>query len=413
MKLDRVVLALVALAASVAGLPNDFVYDDIPLVLDNARIHGLAHWRDFFTQAYWPPPFVEQLYRPMSVAFLAVEYTIGDGRPLIFRLVSYGLYVASVLAVFGLVSRLASRRAAFVAAVLFAADPVHVEAVALAVNQSELIVGTLAALTLCFYLDRRRAGELSVRDWTVLAAFCATAALVKENGFVLPALLMAAELLAIGASATRPSPVKRWLPYVGLVMLDGCLLLLRGLVLAGDAVGAVAAKPIRELGMADRMLTMLQVVPQWLRLLVWPARLQVDYGPPDIVLPPQFGPRAAVGLVLLLLVVVAIYATRRRAPVVCFGLAWCAIALLPVSNIIPSGVLLAERTLFLPSIGAAIAVGALVESCLARWPTDATRRALVAACAVLTILGVVRSVSRHLVWNTAHLRIVPRPGFPT
>jgi len=57
-------------------------------------------------------------------------------------------------------------------AMLFAAHPLHVEAVALGVNQSEIGVGLLAMLMLCRHLDRRRsaAGVVNAVDWVALGA---------------------------------------------------------------------------------------------------------------------------------------------------------------------------------------------------------------------------------------------------
>jgi len=93
---------------------------------------------------------------------------------------------------------------------------------------------------------------------------------------------------------------------------------------------------------------------------------------------------------------------------VSFGLIWCAIALLPVSNIVPGGVMLAERTLLLPSVGFLLAVGGAAQLALrsAGTRTRSARRALMAAVLVLVALGIARSAGRQRVWNTAHLQIV-------
>jgi hypothetical protein len=68
-----------------------------------------------------------------------------------------------------------------------------------------------------------------------------------------------------------------------------------------------------------------------------------------------------------------------------------AIAFPPVSTVIPIGVLVAERTLYLPSAGIAIAVGAAVTAIPGR-------RATVLAAA-LVLLGAARSATRVPVWR--------------
>ena len=62
------------------------------------------------------------------------------------------------------------------------------------------------------------------------------------------------------------------------------------------------------------------------------------------------------GIALLILAGALIWATLRRAPVVAFGITWMAVTLFPVANlVVPTGIVLAERTLFLPSVGFVLA----------------------------------------------------------
>ncbi len=404
----RVVVA-VALLASVRGVRNDFVYDDLPIIQDNTRVQGVTHWIDIISHAYWPPPFTPQLYRPLSLMFASLQYAVGHGSPIVFRIVSYVLYALVALAVLRLGERLMSWPAAFVAAVLFAAHPVHVEAVALGVNQSEILVGLIGVLMVVRYLDDRRTGALSWRDWAYQAALYATAALCKETGFVLPALLVAAEstLLADAAISDRAAQLRK-----GCLLFGGVaaiLMMVRHAVLTRGALSVVAAKGLSGLGLGGRALLMLQVVPHWARLLVWPAHLQADYVATEFFPVDRFGIHQWPGIAIVACFLAAVTVSRRRAPVACFGLMWCAITLLPVSNIIPTGILLAERTLFLPSIGALLAAAALGELAIRRWPSALLQRALVGITVICVIFGVARSVARHSVWNSAHLAIVVRP----
>src|SRR5262249_12606593 len=96
--------------------------------------------------------------------------------------------------------------------------------------------------------------------------------------------------------------------------------------------------------------------PMWLRLLAWPAHLQIDYSPNEIVASTGLGPRELLGIAMIVAAIAVVYVARRRAPVVSFGLFWCGAALFPVSNIVPTSIVLGERTLFLPSVGFLIAV---------------------------------------------------------
>jgi hypothetical protein len=408
---DYLLVIAVALAASLGGLFNDFVYDDVPIIRDNARLHGLSHWREIVARPYWPPPFVEQLYRPLASLLFTLEYAIGGGAPIVFRLVSYLLYATAAVCVLRLGARIVGARAALVAAILFAAHPVHVEAVALGVNQGELIVGLVAVLAAIRYLDARRRNDLAVGDWTVIAICFAIAILTKENGFVLPLLLVACEIVVAERWSLREWLEKTWKGFAILAAVGVCAVILRGVVLRDGAIGATTAQDLRGLGVGGRMATMLQVVPMWLRLLGWPAHLQADYAPGAIVAPSGLGVPEAVGIGLICITFGLIWLARAEAPAVSLGLAWCVVALLPVSNIVPTGILLAERTLFLPSVGFVIAVVGAAGWLARRLPLEEAqvRRLFVVAAGVLVVLGIVRSESRHLVWNSKHI-VVLRPA---
>ena len=391
-------VAAVALAASIAGLRNGFVQDDVVLIVENARLHDMGHWWRLFAVPFWPPPWSQDLYRPLTSVLLAGQYAAGDGAPLVFRLTSYLLYSAAAIALLRLAGAMLPWGVAVAAAAVFAAHPVHVEAVALAVAQNELLVGLLALVMTAWYLARRRdgAGTLAPGDWAWLSALYLAACLLKEQGLLLPALLLAAEWALVPRARSRRGLARG---FTVLALVAVAVLIVRSRVL-GDVAGTFTAEALEGIGPAGRALTMLRVAPEWARLLLWPAHLQADYSPQEIVASTAFGMREAIGLALLLGVAALAVASRRKAPAVTFALLWTGITLLPVSNVlVPTGIVLAERTLFLPSIGLALLLGALAALVL---PAAGARgRAAGAAllAGALVGLGVTRSAGRHGVWR--------------
>jgi hypothetical protein len=89
-----------------------------------------------------------------------------------------------------------------------------------------------------------------------------------------------------------------------------------------------------------------------------------------------------------------------REPLIALGIAWFGIAILPVTNLLfPTGVLLAERTLYLPSVGLAFVAAGIVS-----WAARERRESL--GMLVLTIgllCGgfVVRTVLRNPSWMSS------------
>jgi hypothetical protein len=390
-------VAAIALAAAIAGVGNALVQDDLVLIAQNPRLHDLAAWQGMFTNPFWPPPWSQDLYRPLTSLLLSLEYTLGGGSPLPFRITSYLLSALAALALLRLASRLMPWPVAVGAAALFAAHPVHVEAVALAVAQNELLVGVLAAVVTTWYLDRRRSGTgtLRPRDWALLATLYAAAALLKEQGMLLPLLLIAAEVTLVPPPQPRRGVIAG---FTGLAAVAAVLLAVRALVL-GDVAGTFTAEALEGVGLGGRAATMLQVVPHWARLLAWPAHLQADYSPQELVASTGLGLAEVAGLAILLAAGSAVRLLRRRAPEISFALLWIGVGFLPVSNLVPTGIVLAERTLFLPSLGFALLVGATAARLVPSSSLSPRALALAGAGAVLVIAGVARSAQRHRTWK--------------
>jgi Flp pilus assembly protein TadD len=114
---------------------------------------------------------------------------------------------------------------------------------------------------------------------------------------------------------------------------------------AGQPPGVVAA-------------TMSRALAEYLRLLVWPHPLAVDfYYSMRIPYTPWGAPSSLLAAVAWGSVLATGLLSWRMAPVRAAGILWVFVALLPVSNVIPTGVLMAERLLYLPSVGFCLWVG--------------------------------------------------------
>jgi tetratricopeptide (TPR) repeat protein len=140
------------------------------------------------------------------------------------------------------------------------------------------------------------------------------------------------------------------------------------------------------------------------RLLFWPAHLSAEYSPRQIEIPDGPGPETILGVVILVALTTLFVALGRSTDAPRGGrvaarlaLAWLAVTLLPVSNLF-SVMLVAERTLLLPSVGAMLFVGAGVSRAMER-ATRPARVALATAAAVLVGAGAIRSSGRQRVWR--------------
>lgn len=394
-------LLVIGLAAVVAaaGLGNGFAYDDVHLVLRNDRVHDLARLPALFTESYWPPVPLGpdgRLYRPLTAAAFVVQWALGGGSPLAFHLVSAGLYGLVSLLVLALARRILPLGPATAAAALFAIHPVHTEVVGNVVGQGELLAAGWGLLALILALDGERSGWSARRTSGMLGALTA-ALLSKEHAVVVP-LLFPVLLLAGGGrrALLRESAGKAAVLMAGVLIL---YLSLRHAVLGGIS-GDLMHPAWRGESAATRWLTMLAAVPALVRLLLWPAHLQADYSPRELQVVQALSGPALAGLGLVLGLCAVAFAARRH-PAIPAGFAWVALAFLPAANLLlPTGVLLAERTLFLPSVGACLVVGGVAAGIGRRFPAGGAVRLGWGALVVgLMVLGASRSISRLPAWR--------------
>ncbi|MGH7500181.1 MAG: tetratricopeptide repeat protein [Longimicrobiales bacterium] len=413
---DAAIVAAAAAATFANSLANGFAFDDEFIISGNARVHQLADQAAIWLTPYWPG-FGEAagLYRPLAIFAYALEWFAGGGAPWVFHATNVVLHVvASVLALV-LLRRLVSPGAALFGAVLFAVHPVHAEAVANAVGQAELLAGA-AMLGACVLLVERTHTALSFKRLSATAALYAIAMLAKESAIVLPALLIALDAALAGLRRNDDSTEPRArrhdegaaghaaaiaLPLLVLAATAGAYLWLRFSAI-GSLAGSDPAPSLPFLQTSQRWLVALQTWPEYLRLLVFPLDLSADYAPD--VIDPATGLTPAVilgGLLCATTIVLASFTPRR--PAIGLPAAWFLIAILPVSNlIVPIGVVLAERTLYVPSFAIAL-VAAFAAQRIAgtRALTAAVPRARIARMAAATLLlaFAVRSVVRNPDWK--------------
>lgn len=393
-----------AVAASISGIANGFAFDDVPIIVENDRMHSLAHWWQLFAQSYWPLKISGDLYRPVTMLGFAIQWAIGGGSPLVFHVVSIVLYALVCAAFFGILLELLPAWAAWLGAALFAVHPLHVEAVANVVGQSELLAALFMFLALLVFLRSRRHGSVSPGDISLIALLYLLGCLSKEHAIVLPALLLAAEATVIkGQGRLRERlvavrPLGLTLAAVGLAFLWSRIHVLAAATTAPDEANALLlGQPF-----GIRVMTMLRVLLEWVRLFFWPAHLSADYSPRAIELVTGPSPEMLASAAILVGFTGLAWIARRRSPVATFAFLWVAIALLIPSNlIVPTGFALAERTLFLASggvmLGVAASIAYLAQS---RGPfTGTTRRFAIGTIGILLVLGLFRSGFRQRVWR--------------
>jgi hypothetical protein len=394
-------VALLALAACITSIGHDFTYDDRYVIMMNDRVHSLRGFWRFFDQSYWPPKFGGDGYRPVVILLFAVQWVVGHGAAWVFHLFNILLAVGTALAVYWMALALLPPAGAWIAAALFAVHPVHVEVTGNMVGQAELIVGLSLAVAMGWYLRRRADDTLGMRDVGLLSLLYGFALFSKEHAAVFPLLLLAAEWTVVRDERSWRARVVALRPlFLALIAVTLGYAKLRSLVQA-DLAGFApyAAFRFLNMGAEARIGTMLHEFPRIAQLMLFPTRLSADYSPNDVIISNGIGFDELPGILIVLCTVILAFALRRRAPVASFGLFWFIIAYGPVSNVLlPTGIVTAERTLFLPSVGVVL-VGAATMLYLLDGAPRRTRVMVASAAGLLLVLGLGKSVVRQRVWK--------------
>jgi tetratricopeptide (TPR) repeat protein len=187
-----------------------------------------------------------------------------------------------------------------------------------------------------------------------------------------------------------------WRDYAAVAVLTVVWFALRRPVDAGESF-AMVAPTFFGLGVAGRVSTMLPVVFVLVRLLVWPFQLSADYLPAVVPRLEHLTALGAAGLLLLASLAGLAAASWRGHRALAVGLLFMGIAWLPTANLLfPTGIVLAERTLYLASAGLALVAAAAFE----RLQRARERRLASWLAAVVIVAFAVRSATQAPVWRS-------------
>jgi hypothetical protein len=387
--------AAVAAAVYLPSLGNRFALDDEMIVERNPAAHSVAAALAAFDQPYWPPQSGAGLYRPLVILSFAADWQLSRGSTVWLHAENAAWHAAATALLVPVLAAYVGTGAALAGAVVFAVHPVHVEAVANLVGRAELMAAVFlfAALLFARTARRRRAEGRSTIGWEIgVVGAVALALLSKEHAAVAVALLALDDLATRrpGASALP------WRTYGATAALTVAWLLLRRAV-EGNVSFVVMAPTFRGLGAAGRFSTMMPVVFVLLRLLVWPFDLSPDYHPQVVERLEHLTVTGVAGaLVALALVVLAVVSWRRNraasAGLFIVGIAW-----FPTANLLfPTGIVIAERTLYLASAGMALIAAEGARTLAARWG----RARAMAAVLVVAALFAGRTLTAIPTWRS-------------
>jgi tetratricopeptide (TPR) repeat protein len=384
-------LAIVAVAAIAFGAAtrDGFVFDDQGAVLDSEVVRGPFSPGALLGTDFWGGPASALrvgTWRPLVVLSFWIDWHLGGGAPWIFHLDNVLLHALAALALAAALARHLGGYAAWFA-VLFAGLAGPSEAVISVVGRADVLSAGLLFLS-WFLADvpTRRTPRAMLA--AALSFFAALAC--KESAIVFPLLLA-----VLDRGATEPA---RWSRLVGgyatMVLAAAASLALRWAMFAPPQVAGLSwnNNPLLGAPIVTRVWTALQLLVLALRTLAVPLNLSCDYGYAEIVPARLYAPETVLGLLIVLTLVIVLLRSRGRATI---AAAWFFLPWLVISNIVaPLPAIFAERLLYLPAAGAAIALGLALE-----WLAAARRTHAFVVAGVVLAGNVVLSIAACGVWH--------------
>ncbi len=396
---DVVLPIIIALVLYFGTLNAPFLYDDFSYVVDNTQIREVSN-----APRLWITPYHQSgLYRPVTATSYLIDYFFFSLDPRGFHLSNLLLYLMTIL-LFSVVIREVggNRSEALLASLVFAAHPVHTEAVSWIVGRAEVLAGLFCFLGLIGWARFRKTDQWRYLILTCVAYFLALGA--KEIAAPLPAVLFLGEALGLFGSSNshvsnsslsswtgRLRPLLRY--FLILAAVFALYLSLRIAVLGQFGIDQ------RSIGFAGdsaqtRWASTLFGIGHYIRLCLFPTQLRIDYM--GMKLGNLFDWRVILSFGVLCVLGFMIFRFGRRVPRITFWLGWFALFLLPISNLVVQiGVFLAERFLFLPSAAACAIFGAGFVYGLSdqrqRWIRGLTGLGLIVLLCTFSFMTIVRN----------------------
>ncbi|XP_034116799.1 protein O-mannosyl-transferase TMTC4 [Drosophila albomicans] len=342
-----------------------FVFDDTVAIVKNKNVYTLpTNWTAIFSHDFWGAPLLSadshKSFRPLTTLMFHYEYALLGLGASHMKFLNLLLHCVNTLLMWRLVRSLYVEdidieRWATISAALFAAHPIHVEAVSGVVGRAELMFGLIHLLCLLLTVASvdKRGGS------TIISILLLTAIgmLFKESAVTIPLSCAALDYFQNG---TYMLPLKLQqriittrLRYLVYLFGTGLLIVLR---LWWQNFEAPEFKAVdNPIAHSEQLLTRglsqqyLYVMNFWLMLC--PQWLCFDWALGCIQLVTSIWDMRLQAVIAFYSFIFVSLMNFRRLAGLMIGLALMVIPFLPASGIIRVGFVIAERTLYVPSMG--------------------------------------------------------------
>ncbi len=349
-------VGLIAYANSFTG---EFIFDDLVTIVDNKYIRRL--WPP------WDPIFKWGLgTRPVMGLSLALNYSMNGLNTWGYHVVNLFIHLLNACVLFDLLRRVllrlklfanASKILSLTVVLCWVAHPLNAEAVTYITQRNESLMSLFLLLT--FYcVERGNSSQFKSIYYGLAVLACALGMGTKQNMVATPLLVLLYDRIFLSGSFRNALHSRRKL-YWGLAGTWGVLattfIIFPKIESAGFKLQHVSA--------LNYALTQPQVIVHYLRLVLWPQNLCLDYYWPVVKGPQEI---LAYALIIVGLMVATAWALKFS-PAMGFLGAWFFLILAPTSSVMPLNDVAAEHRMYLPSVSILVIIVLGVFALLRNW----------------------------------------------
>lgn len=383
---------LVLLAAVVFGrmLGHEFQvnWDDNWNILYNEAIRGFS-WHNVkvaFTD------YVIGAYVPMQTLSFILDYTLWGYNPAGFHASSILIHTVNALLIYRLFLRwYDDRLLSLVGAAFFLLHPVQTESIGWISDRKTLLAMMFFLLTWEGYCRYRLAESGKARWWAYAATltFFTLSLLSKSITVIMPGVLVLYDFcFPDGGRRVRLMDKIPFLAVAGVIAV---------VTMIGFSAPGGARVPYHGGTLLATFYSMVPVFVRYLGMLVWPANLSASYSPS--IHQSLDGTVACAALLLFAVILTGVWLFRRERRLG-FWVMFFFIGLFPVSQVVPTLSMMADRYLYFPMVGVAALVG--VGAVFLRDHLGARRPVLLYLLLALPLGALsIASFQRAAVWRNA------------
>ena len=407
------VLGLATFVLYSGTLSFEFVWDDLPQIVNNPIIRSWSNLPRAFGSDLWYHVARHQVYyRPLFVAWSMLNYTLFGLHPWGWHLGAIMLHVGAVASVFWMVRLLGLEYwTAALATLIFALHPIHIEPVTWVSAASDTMVTMFVAMAFAAYLTSRQQRDLSqtrVGWWMLSVGLLTCALLTKEMAVVFSALVgIYAWLNPAKGKSTGKSTMGIRLLGAAMEAAPYAVVTLAYALLRKHALLHATGQFDPRHGILDMARTIPLVLSVYLRQLLIPLGITGLYYTPYVT--SAILTQVMLPVLLLGVVLAGLWYWNRREndSTVAFAGFWLLVALAPALYLrsFGNGDFVRDRYMYLPSIGFAI----LAALGLRRIPSIMAWRApAVQGCAILILCSAYAcaSIAQQVYWGNDLLLLV-------